>query len=544
MKLSYYLFNENVRSFNQLILSKKVNKDNNYFELEPRDIERDFEFKVYIQRNKSKEPKWINFLENDLEIPNREEIKNMVNSYVILVKVMKDETPYFFAVTGGFGFTAINKNNLENNFGLKVALNSIDSKELKAFDVRNLDLKTKQKRVLFNKGSEVGEFDLDFEQDLINLVSGKSRDEEFGTSVRGSTSSLSVTSDVTFSRLGDKCKQILELFLSEDYKENFGFIDNIKIVKDAETISILSLNLFNVLSEQETDNLSLAYPDMIEYEKCSTYQIRRGRKKVDTDEVTLQDLYSLLDKEIEFNSPSDINKIKITGFDDTGNPITSAVSINHFIIFQTEYGGSTFIFSLNNWYKIDNDYFARIQNEIMEVPLIDNADFLTEIQNKEAEGTYNERQDSDYFLCLDKRNFQVPNSRSKIEICDLLSRDKHFVCVKKETRSATLSHLFAQGSVSMVMLKDSPKYRQHLVRQAIEKFPDENYDEQDFPYGECTLVYAISSSKSNDIRTILPFFSKVNLLHHVALINRLGMKVAMFKIPVIGEITTDEEDEE
>lgn len=152
MKLSYYLFNENVRNFNQLIIPTKVNEENNYFELQPTNEVRDFEFKVFIQRNRSKEPKWITFLERDLQIPDREEIKNTVNSFVILVKVMKDERPYFFSITGGFGFTAINKNNLESSFGLKVALNSIDTKELKAFDVRNIDLKTRQKRVLLIKG--------------------------------------------------------------------------------------------------------------------------------------------------------------------------------------------------------------------------------------------------------------------------------------------------------------------------------------------------------------------------------------------------------
>lgn len=214
------------------------------------------------------------------------------------------------------------------------------------------------------------------------------------------------------------------------------------------------------------------------------------------------------------------------------------------MIFQTEYEQSTYIFSLNNWYKIDNDYFAKIHNEIMEVPLVDNDDFLTEIQLNESEGSYNERQNSEYFLCLDKRNFQVPNSRSKIEICDLLSKDKHFVCVKKGTRSATLSHLFAQGSVSMVLLKDSPEYRRHLVRQAVGKFPDENYNEQNFPYNESTLVYAISTTKESDIRATLPFFSKVNLLHHVNLIKRLGIRVALYKIPVVGDITDADEDED
>ena len=544
MKLSYYLFNENVRNFNQMVMSNKVNEENNYFELEPTDAERNFEFKVFIQRNRSKEPKWITFLEGDLQIPNRDEIKNTVNSFVILVKVLKSGTPYFFAITGGFGFTAINKNNLESNFGLKVALNTIDTKELKAFDVRNIDLKTRQKRVLFNKGSEIGEFELDFEQDLINLVSGKSRDQDFGTSVRGSTSSLSLNSDITFSRLGEKCIQILDLYLSENYKENFGFIDNVKIIRDPEIIRGLNQNLFEALRDRQSENLSLAYPDMIEYEKCSSYQIKRGQKKLDTTEISLEDLYTLIDLNIGFDSPNDIEKIKIVGYDDANSPVTTAVSLNHFLIYQTEYEQSTYIFSLNNWYRIDNDYFSRIDSEIMEVPLVDDVNFLTSIELNELEGNYNDRQNSDYFLCLDKRNFQVVNTRSKIEICDLLSRDKHFVCVKKGTRSATLSHLFAQGSVSMILLKDSSEYRQHVVRQATQKFPEENYSEENFPYNDCTLVYAISSAKPTDIRITLPFFSKVNLLHHVNLIRRLGIKVALFKIPVNGEIGDDADEAE
>ncbi|AND40647.1 DUF6119 family protein [Cytobacillus oceanisediminis] len=537
MKLSYYLFNENVINFNQLILPEKVNEQNNYFELQPRNTELGFEFKVFIQRNRTKEPKWITLLENDLEIPNRDDIKNTVNSFVILVKVNKNQTDYFFAITGGFGFTAIDRNNLENNFGLKVALNSIDSTELKAFDVRNIDLKTKQKRVLINKGSELGEFDLNFEQDLINLVSGKSRDEGIGTSIKGSTSSLSLNSDVTFATLGEKCNQLLDLFLSDDYKENFGFIDNVKIVKDGDVTSDLNNNLFQALNRRETHNISLAYPDMIEYEKCSSYKIKKGTKTVETEEVNLMDLYSLLDKEgVVFDSADHIKKIKIIGFDEAEHPVTSPVTLNHFIIFQTELNENTYIFSLNNWYKIDNDYFSRIQEEIMRVPLVEDPTFLTPILIDESEGSYNDRQNSDYFLNMDKQNFQIRNSRSKIEVCDLLSKDKHFVCVKKETRSATLSHLFAQGSVSMQLLRESSEYRQSLVNKALEKFPRVNFNQQNFPFNECTLVYAISTSKTDDIRNVLPFFSKVNLLHHVNLIRRLGIKVEIYKIPVSHEV--------
>ncbi|MNV24327.1 hypothetical protein D3C71_1153880 [compost metagenome] len=525
-----------------MIQSDKINAENNYFELHPRNNEHDFEFKVYIQRNRTKEPSWITFLERDLEIPNRDEIKNTVNSYVILIKVVREGNAYFFAVTGGFGFTAINKNNLENNFGLKVALNTIDSRELKAFDVRNIDLKTKQKRVLINKGSELGEFDLDFEQDLINLVSGKSGNEELGTTVRGSTSSLNLNSDVTFSRLGEKCNQILDFFLSDSYKEHFSFIDNIKIVKESSLIEVLNLLLFESLVNRDTDNITLTYPDMIEYEKCSKYLIKKGYKKVETEEVTINDLYNLLDDTVSFNTPAQIQKVKIIGFDDSDIAVTTPVTLNHFIVFQTEYEDDTYIFSLNNWYKIDRDYFSRIQSEIMGIPILEELDFLSSIEVGEKEGDYNEKQRKDYFVNLDKQNFQVAGSGSKIEICDLFSLDKHFVCVKKETRSATLSHLFAQGSVSMSLLRESEEYRDYLIKQVKNQFPNFNYAAENFPFNDCTLVYAISTAKASDIRTILPFFSKVNLLHHIGIIKRLGINVALYKIPIVNGDTNAIED--
>ncbi|MEJ9212483.1 DUF6119 family protein, partial [Bacillus smithii] len=113
------------------------------------------------------------------------------------------------------------------------------------------------------------------------------------------------------------------------------------------------------------------------------------------------------------------------------------------------------------------------------------------------------------------------------------SKDFHFVCVKKETRSATLSHLFAQGSVSMQLLRELYDYRKVIVQKFKEKFPEIEINESTFPYSKCKLVYAISTSKSEDIRDVLPFFSKVNLLHHAKLVNRLGIKVVLYKIPVV-----------
>ncbi|ETT65450.1 hypothetical protein C173_20521 [Paenibacillus sp. FSL R7-277] len=96
----------------------------------------------------------------------------------------------------------------------------------------------------------------------------------------------------------------------------------------------------------------------------------------------------------------------------------------------------------------------------------------------------------------------------------------------------------------MVLLKDSSDYLNFVVEQANVKFPNENFNQENLPYNDCTLVYVISSTNPNDIKAILPYFSKVNLLHHVNLIKRLGIKVALFKIPVNGEANETDEGEE
>ncbi|MBD7969562.1 DUF6119 family protein [Paenibacillus gallinarum] len=76
---------------------------------------------------------------------------------------------------------------------------------------------------------------------------------------------------------------------------------------------------------------------------------------------------------------------------------------------------------------------------------------------------------------LRQKNFQIANSMGKIEVCDLFSKNKHFVYVKKGTRSATLSHLFAQGSVSMTLLKDSTEYRSYVIRQVEDNVSNTNF---------------------------------------------------------------------
>src|SRR5882724_5837718 len=106
------------------------------------------------------------------------------------------------------------------------------------------------------------------------------------------------------------------------------------------------------------------------------------------------------------------------------------------------------------------------------------------------------------------------------------------ICVKRETKSATLSHLFSQGSVSATLFNDYPTYREDFYKKVSKKLPD-IFDPAKPKNGDFTIVYAISSESLKTLAQALPFFSKVNLRNQRRTIERLGFKLALCKIPYV-----------
>ena len=132
---------------------------------------------------------------------------------------------------------------------------------------------------------------------------------------------------------------------------------------------------------------------------------------------------------------------------------------------------------------------------------------------------------------MTKKNFQAPNSTSKIEVCDAFSdTEKHLICVKKLKGSATLSHLFAQGSVSLSLLADYDKYQEFFCKKTNSHFGTKKYSSKTLKVTDYKVVYAISSGRKGSLTKLVPFFSKVNLLTHAKAIKTRGAKIALYKI--------------
>ena len=121
---------------------------------------------------------------------------------------------------------------------------------------------------------------------------------------------------------------------------------------------------------------------------------------------------------------------------------------------------------------------------------------------------------------------------SAIEPCDLFDSRGQFIHVKRKTRSATLSHLFAQGTVSAECFISDAEFRKNL-RKCLEEQGGRFYQAIPLDRPEPSrfgVIYAIITKRSKDWPLNLPFFSRLNLMnaaHHLA---RLSFKVSLIRI--------------
>ncbi len=533
-KLTFYLFNPSVRSFDDLLKPAKLGPDG-YHELplSERATSLGFNFKLYVEENKSKPPKWISFVQ-EYTTSSLDEMKNTVNSFVVLVNVPDGDNSRYFAVTGGFGFNALNKDNVELNFGLITTLNSIDPQKLKFLDAKNIDVRTKQKRIMSNVSTEVFDFGINFDQELVRIVSGYCADPAVGKKISGADS-LSLSSEINLSQLGDKCIQLLAKYKEETYKTNFDFIDNILPIKDKTLISSLDQKLIESLSAYDFDSgkLAIAYPDQIEYERCNFYKVYgTGQRSYEIEEVDAESFKAVLQSLDIIDVDTLKAKAKIVGFEEEGRPALGSETLYGFLVYETEIDGTVYILSNKKWFKVDRDYVTQV-NQKLRSNVVSIDTFLSDWQNvggEYKEGTYNSTYSTDPdYLVMDKDFFQMSKSRSKIEVADLYQKPaKRLICVKKLSASSTLSHLFAQGSVSIDLLRNMPEYKVCYESKLREKWADADVNVEDVK-----LTYAVGTKKEGDVLDIIPFFSKLNLLHHVDFIRKFGVIVEITKIKII-----------
>jgi uncharacterized protein (TIGR04141 family) len=546
MKLNIYLFKESVASFNHCI--KSSTSERPYQSIRGEHTLSGVEYEVYLIRGKPKEPDWVKFIRNHVDETKLNGIKNKINSALIVLKTDTIEGNRFFAISCGYGHHYINKEMIEFDFGLLTSLNCIEPNKIKSIESRSLGVQVIQNHEASNAEARIDEFGFEFDSDILRSVSGVCSDNALGSHIAGSDN-LCITAKISFLELADRCRESFAKYNLNIYQQNFKFIEFLKYEKDPSIISSLDEYLADSINERKSaPHISIAFPDQIEYERCNYYEFKgMGRKEVVGD-ITLTEFYRYLDDN-DIDLAKIKNGIKITGFDESSNPCTTSESLYSFLTFEKEQDDKRYILCNGRWYYIKTDYVHQIESKLAEMiqpcenPILKSWPMSINSKGKNGytEGFYNKLYENDpEYLYLDKDlfNFGRGYGHSSSEIADIFHRSTNkLFFVKKLNGSATLSHLFSQGSVSADLFSDFRQYQDIFLDRVNSKWPGDIFDQEKLKL--LIFVYAIGTDKDADLIDTLPIFSKINLLKHTKIISKLNHKVELAKIKMISDSASD-----
>ena len=125
-------------------------------------------------------PEWSKFLE--LSADERRALRNR-STYALLFIPVDDR---WFCITFGMGHVKLDTSSIENNFGLRVALNELDPDQLRSIDIRKPDSNTLMRRSQTSRGSEQSIFGIDTDQDIVRIYRWKGTTDRFCDAYRRS----------------------------------------------------------------------------------------------------------------------------------------------------------------------------------------------------------------------------------------------------------------------------------------------------------------------------------------------------------------------
>lgn len=510
-------------------LSPDVLRDGSTFENVPLTPVKDVAWSLFIRAGQSKPASWVDAVRPVVVDDNAlGRLRTQSSAGVLLVQTSQR----LFAVTFGQGYHTLDPKYIEPGFGLRVTANVVAADQVTSADTKGFHQSARSQKTILPAASELYALGIEPSEEWVRQLGGRVSATSFATTAAGADSLRLSIKDFALRQLPEKLAQIWERYQSDDYKRDFGFLDNfIRLDSQDPMVKELDAEVEGMLLSQSPD-LGFAAPDPFEQLGVDHYVIQY-RKKLRCEELTRDEVYAALG---DLRLPPDpLRKVSVLAQDVDGNPVDKRFDLYDYVQAEIARPDARYVLTAGAWFRVArtyldevNQYVASIEDltEHFNLPAWDKKHLDDSEADTTAEGAYNAElaEDRSYAL-LDKRLLDFGRNQ-KFEICDLLTAGKELLCVKRESRSSTLSHLFAQGSVSASLMNE-PAYQERLMRHLREVGQPEDIGSP----SDWTFVYAIATDKPGKLADSL-FFSKVNLVTHARDIRSRAFRVAVAKITV------------
>lgn len=291
-------------------------------------------------------------------------IFNASSKAILLIEVeVKDNVKRTFAIPFGYGWTMLEAGSWEERFGLKTVLNIIDSDNLIKINKKNLASVPKDTTEQLSRAGIAADFGIDVEQDLIQSITAGTKQKKFGKTVTGKDS-LSLSSKIDISNIKEFLKTCYERYISDDYKDNFGWIDQIAEVKDPNLKQQLNQKLLENIKQQKLDKTWMAVSEIVKWEDVAGFSYSEDDNGNKKDDIHLLEFIETLDEDEKQNPTLDTLKNRqIFCFSSSSDELMHRWKVYNCIYCEivNEEDQKTYLLSNGKWYEIEQDFVKQVK---------------------------------------------------------------------------------------------------------------------------------------------------------------------------------------
>ena len=487
----------------------------------------------YFSSRPATPPAWAAYVNPILTTP----LATVFSSSASGLLILKSSDRYF-AFTFGYGRGFLDPTKIEHQFGLKVALNRIDPSQIRSMDTKTFDDMVVTRSTQASKSTDLPTFGLDVSRDILRAVTGEPRDKKLAKRLSGSDA-LVITSELGPRDLPDLCTELLAAFNETTYKADFEWIDHLALVGDRVKIDALDRLVEHQLTMGDTSTSHMAMPEVIDWGDVDAFTIG-GTRKEEYDDLDLDDYLERLG-----TAKADITISKLKDrpvsvrFSRSGD-FDSRWTVYQCLITEQRFDSKLHVLIEGRWFAVSESLVSQVDDFANSLSTASTA--LIDSFAGEIEADYNGRlaQSSPRdLLLLDAKIKRPGGAASGIELCDVLASTGEFIHVKRKSRSSTLSHLFAQGTISATTFVGDGYFRDEIRKMIVtdtsgpetdvwlDLVPDSGAGVERTRYSASFVVIANSTKPGTDW---LPFFSKLNLMQNGKQLINLGFGVSISRV--------------
>jgi len=476
---------------------------------------------IFLGKSHQRPPKWAeSFFAGRIETMNLF-TANARAALVVRIPIEDKNGIKIFVITMGYGKHMLKDDVIDERFGLKVILNTIEPDSLRRISKVDIGGNQKLSNEQLPRKAGIADFGLDINRDLVSHITGISDDAEYAVGTLSGSDVLALTTEVDITNIVEFLKKTYEKYCLSSYEAKFSWVDQIQAVKDSRLIERLNTTMITEINGGSSQ-IWMAVPDVINWDEIQGFKYS-GRQEL-RDDIDIQEVKDSFRKPLACIEQLKSKRIQaISALDDS---IRHDWPASKCLYGELLLDNDAYCINNGKWYRISKDFVEQVNRDYSSTNIapISFDDFTNAFDSESAYSLSFKNNNPNDYVVMDAQNLTYGGGHSKIELCDLLSKDKQLIHIKPYSGSSTLSHLFNQALVSADLMLSDSQFRELANERILEVSSDTNFAITN--PRSIKIVFGIISKKHEDLPH-LPFFSKVSFRHVKNRLQAIGFDVSI-----------------